>query len=97
MRWKRGIAILAAGASISLVPATTATAENFPSNVDKAFIKGCIDGGASRAVCKCTLRKIEKKYTLKQFERISRRVEDGGELPAAIEKMAAACQKKYGS
>jgi hypothetical protein len=96
MRWKRGIAILAAGASISLVPATTATAENFPSNIDRAFLKGCTEGGATRAVCKCTLRKIEKKYTLKQFERISRRVDRGGDLPPAIEKMAAACAKKYG-
>ena len=96
MRWKRGIAILAAGASISLVPATTATAENYPSNIDKAFIKGCVEGGASRAVCKCTLRKIERKYTLKQFVKISKRIEKGGDLPAAIEKMAGSCAKKYG-
>jgi hypothetical protein len=64
---------------------------HYPSKVRKAFVKGCVKGGASRAVCTCTINGIEKKYSLKQFVAIANKQQKTGKLPAAIGKIAKGC------
>jgi hypothetical protein len=41
------------------------------------------------------ITKIERRYTLRQFERIARRVNNGGDFPAPIIRMTRSCGKKY--
>ena len=54
-------------------------------------------GGGSKAACKCTIRKIEQNYTLKEFEKILGKFEKTNKLPAKITKLATACGKAHPS
>ena len=56
-----------------------------------AFIRGCVEGGGSRASCRCVIRKIERRYTLKQFLRIAKRAERTGRFPTPINRMIESC------
>jgi hypothetical protein len=92
------IAALAAALMLAvLVPAagTTPAGYKYPSDVSAAFVKGCVKGGGSRGACKCVIRKMERKYTLKQFMRIVKRAADSGDFPAAVDRMIASCGKRY--
>ena len=68
--------------ALSLVAVTAASAAKYPGEVRKAFISECFksakktaDGSVSKKklkkACKVSLRCIEGKLTLKQFERAS--------------------------
>jgi hypothetical protein len=102
---RRVMAILATAALMAtlmlaaLAPAAVTSPGGYaayPNSVRSEFIKGCMKGGGNRAACKCTINKIQKRYSLKKFVKIAKRVADGGEFPAAIVKMAQACGKRYG-
>jgi hypothetical protein len=98
MNLKRRIAVVAAGASmLAAVPATEAATAKYPKDVTSPFIKGCVKGGGSKAACKCTIRKIEQNYTLKEFEKILAKFEKTNKLPAKITQLAAACGKAHPS
>jgi hypothetical protein len=92
------IAILGAVLMVAaVVPAagTTSAGYAYPSDIKAAFVKGCVKGGASRAACKCVIRKLERRYSLKQFTRIVKRAADSGDFPAAVDKIIANCARKY--
>jgi hypothetical protein len=98
MNLKRRIAVAAAGASLlAAVPATEAATTKYPSSVRNEFIKGCTQGGGSKKACKCTIGKIERHYTLKQFEAVLKKFNKNGKLPAKIKGYATSCGKKYPS
>jgi hypothetical protein len=80
-------------AAFAPAASTAPAGYKYPSSVRAAFVRGCVKGGGSRAACTCTIKKIEKRYTLKQFVRISKRAEKTGKLPAAIVRMAKSCAK----
>ena len=93
MRTVALIAVVALVAVAALTPAANAgpTSFRYPSAVRNAFVKGCVEGGGSPTACRCVIRKIERRYTLKQFERIVRRVNRGGEFPTPIRRFVESC------
>ena len=96
MNLKRRIALLAAGASLLVaVPATEASTAKYPKDVRSEFIGGCVKGGGSKKACKCTIGKIERHYTLKEFAAVLKKFEKKGKLPAKIKGYATSCGKKY--
>jgi hypothetical protein len=98
MNLKRRIAVAAAGASLlAAVPATEAATAKYPSSVRNEFVKGCVEGGGSKKACKCTIGKIERNYTLKQFEAVLKKFDRTGKLPKKIKGYATSCGKKYPS
>jgi hypothetical protein len=90
-------ALIAVLALTALAPAGAAAPSglSYPSSVKTAFVKGCVEGGGSRAACKCVIRKIERRYSLRQFLRIIDRVNDTGRFPSAINRMINSCAKRY--
>ena len=96
MNLKRRIAVVAAGASLlAAVPASEATTAKYPKDVRSEFISGCVKGGGSKTACKCTIGKIERHYTLKQFVAVLKKFDKTGRLPVKIKGYATACGKKY--
>jgi hypothetical protein len=78
--------------SLAAVPAAAdAVPAKYPSSVRNAFVKGCVSGGGTKTQCKCVIKKIERRYTLAQFERIVRRVNRGSDFPTPIQRMIEAC------
>ena len=89
-------ALIAALALAAVAPAGAApTGLRYPSSVKSEFVKGCVKGGGTRAACKCIIRKIERRYSYRQFIRIINRVNETGEFPAAINRMINSCAKRY--
>jgi hypothetical protein len=88
-------AFMMAGGVAAAGPGATGYA-NYPTSVERAFIKGCVQGGGSRAACKCVIRKIERRYSLRRFLQIVTRVNETGDFPSAIDRMINSCAARYG-
>lgn len=90
-------AMIAALALAALAPGASSSASGlrYPSSVKSAFVKGCVEGGGSRAACKCVLRKMERRYSYRQFRRIVRRADETGEFPPAVDRMVESCAQRY--
>jgi hypothetical protein len=90
-------AMIAALALAALAPGATSSPSGlrYPSSVKSSFVKGCVNGGGSKAACKCVLRKMERRYSYKQFRRIIRRADDTGEFPPAVDRMIESCARRY--
>src|SRR3954454_24709034 len=86
-----GVVALVSVAALVPVANAGATTHRYPNTVRNAFVKGCVQGGGSHTQCKCVIRKIERRYTLKQFERIVRRVSRGGEFPTPVTRFVESC------
>ena len=86
-----GLVGLVALAAMAPVASTSPDGFAYPRDVRNAFVKGCVDGGGSRASCKCVIKKIERRYTLRQFLRIAKRAERTGRFPSPINRMIESC------
>jgi hypothetical protein len=77
----------------ALAPVANASLEGYayPRDVRNAFIRGCVEGGGARASCRCVIRKIERRYTLRQFLKIAKRAERTGRFPTPINRMIESC------
>lgn len=58
------------------------------------YIDSCTAGRGSavQAVCKCTIRKLQGKYTYEKFKIINKQIEATGKIPSDIVENIAACQ-----
>src|SRR5215208_3915087 len=67
----------------------------YPSSVKAEFVRGCVKGGGSKAACKCVIRKMERRYSYRQFLRIIKRADETGEFPSAVDRMIESCARRY--
>jgi hypothetical protein len=67
----------------------------YPEAVTKNYMKSCINASVTRAYCACTLDKLSKTVSTKDFERIGL---SGGRIPPRIRTLitqaALACRDK---
>ena len=89
------VALIGLLALTALAPAAGASPSGlrYPSSIRSEFVKGCVQGGGSRAACKCVIRKFERRYTLRQFLRIIDRVNETGRFSARDERMIRSCAR----
>ena len=90
-------ALAAALAIAALAPAAGAspTGLAYPTSVKAEFVRGCVKGGGSRAACKCVIRKMERRYSYRQFVRIMKSADETGEFPSAVDQMIESCARRY--
>jgi hypothetical protein len=62
---------------------------------ERASSPPCRPGGGSKKACKRTIGKIERDYTLKEFEAVLKKFDRTGKLPKKIKGYATSCGKKY--
>jgi hypothetical protein len=97
-----GAAVLAAG-SFGGVAGAASDTHHYPAKYEKSFESSCaktakaiggkkITKSQAKAYCKSTLKCIEKKLTLKQFEETAAKMQSGESNPNA--KALAACEKQ---
>jgi hypothetical protein len=80
---------------LSGVFVSSASAHRYPASIKQAFIEGCVGGGGTKSQCKCVIRKIERRYSLKRFmDLIS---EATGGLPRPMQRIVRSCARAYPS
>lgn len=65
--------------------------EPYPEPVRENYLAACEAQGGSQSYCRCTLRKVEDTYSLKEFKRMETRARATGELPSGFTDAAADC------
>lgn len=89
----RSIAVAVAIVALSGLFASSAAAYRYPASIKRQFITGCVEGGGTKAQCKCVIRKIERRYSLDAFlDLIS---EASGGLPRPLRKIVRSCARAY--
>ncbi len=73
----------------------SAEARRYPGSIRSEFIKGCVSGGGSHAQCKCTIRKIERRYSLNGFLDLIDEVDESGKLPRPLIRIVRSCARAY--
>jgi hypothetical protein len=75
--------------------ASCAGAKNpdYPKQVQNNFIKACIGGGGTNALCSCSLDKIQQQWSIEQYMNIEQQMTSGSPPPelAAMRRMSAEC------
>lgn len=56
------------------------------------FIAGCMNGGASKALCQCTFEKLEAKYSPTQLQAVNQSATSSGKVMQDILKFAMVCR-----
>jgi len=62
----------------------------YPKNVAQNFVNACARS-APRSICECTFKKIENRYTLKEFTQIDAQASTGQPLPDEIMTFIISC------
>ena len=69
----------------------------YPDEARNNFLKACeAQRGATRAVCECSLEKIEDKYSYDEFKKIDQRAREGEDVSGEIRTIAESCAKEEG-
>lgn len=81
---------------------TRATSSQHPSNtypneVVKKYVDSCVGNGMSVAICTCTVRELQKTYSLQEFERLGSNLQTGGEVPDNLTAIAMTCLSGSGN
>jgi hypothetical protein len=86
-------ALLAVLAMTALAPAASSAPAGYryPSSVKKAFVKGCIKGGGTRAACTCAINSLERHYSYRAFLDLIDYVDRHGRFTRKAEKLIRAC------
>lgn len=66
---------------------------DYPPEMVDTFIRGCTTGGQSEAVCRCSLDRIQSRYTLEEYRALEQRVARGTASPAEIVQLTAECRR----
>ena len=65
----------------------------FPEAVRKNVLSSCTSSGGSDKQCTCALDRLEKKYNLKQFEELEKRITSGdSRAEAELEPVIRECR-----
>ncbi|HEY9725624.1 MAG TPA: hypothetical protein V6D50_04160 [Chroococcales cyanobacterium] len=66
----------------------------YPPDVVRSYITSCTAGRgpAVQAICACTIRKIQTKYSLEAFKKINNDIAAGRPIPRDILEMLQSCQ-----
>jgi hypothetical protein len=70
---------------------TPSTGGDYPANVKKQFVQGCVNGGGSESACQCTIDEIEKKYNLVEFLQIINEANSSGKFPSGVQTIIRKC------
>lgn len=75
------------------------TITRYPDEFRKNYIETCTNGSRDKieAMCECTLREIEKKYTIDEFRKINSETEKTGQVPPELIKLFDSCQANLNS
>ncbi|MBW4665419.1 MAG: hypothetical protein KME01_14670 [Chroococcus sp. CMT-3BRIN-NPC107] len=76
------------------------TKTSYPPEFRENYIETCTNGRGDKrieAMCRCTLREIEKKYTIDEFRKINRETEETGQVPPELIKLFDSCQANLNS
>ncbi len=81
---------------------TRATSSQHPSNtypneVVKRYVDSCVSNGMSVALCNCTVRELQKTYSLQELERLGGNLQTGGEVPSNLTQIAMTCLNGSGN
>jgi hypothetical protein len=66
---------------------------DYPPNVKKQFVQGCVNGGGSESACQCTIDAIEKKYDLIEFLQIINEANSSGKFPGPVQSIIQRCAR----
>lgn len=71
----------------------------YPDEFRKNYIETCTNGRGDKikAMCECTFREIEKKYTIDEFRKINRDTEETGQVPPDLVQLFNSCQTNLNS
>jgi hypothetical protein len=68
----------------------------YPQKTVESFVKACqAQAGASTAICRCSIDRIEKRFTYDQFKRIDADASKGRPVPAPMTAIARGCAKEH--
>ena len=79
-----------AGASTPATP----DPRRYPGPVQERILKECAANGGAEAVCRCTLDRIESRYSLAEFSRLAREISKSGKLNDELLEIAGQCQAR---
>ncbi|GAC1315863.1 MAG: hypothetical protein NVSMB25_00520 [Thermoleophilaceae bacterium] len=95
-RLARHALVLAAIALVCLLggSASAAPTYRYPKAVSNAFVRGCVKGGSSKAICNCIIVKLQQRDSYKKFKRLVVRFGKTGKLPPELRSVAVKCAAK---
>lgn len=64
----------------------------YPDQVEQSFLKQCTANGASDAICRCTLTKVEQRYDVIELSKLASEMSQSGQLNGEILGFVTTCR-----
>jgi len=78
-------------------PSSQHPSNTYPNEVVKRYVDSCVGNGMSVAICTCTVRELQKTYSLQEFEKLGSNLQTGGAVPDNLTAIAMTCLSGSGN
>jgi hypothetical protein len=82
---------LATGCALLLVAACQRRGNEYPPEVVENFLRAC-GGRASESACRCSLEKVQERYTADEYRALEARIAATRQVPKELLDIIAACR-----
>lgn len=84
-------ALVGAVAALVLTVGRMESHTQYPSSVRYSFLVSCVQSGGASDACRCSLQRLERRYSLEEFITFERLMVSTGELPPAVVAIMIQC------